>query len=109
VGNDYLALLVHGVFLAAVSKPAEGSVASPGDTLSFVVRSIEVADGMLSMKGELCPPGGRQGDGKGGKATPKRTPGEAKTSRPASSSSSKGEKGSSKGEKGSKRKRKSAS
>ena len=91
VGNDFLALLVHGVFLASVPKPAEESAAVQiGDTLPFCVRSIEVSDGMLSLKGELGRADGKRARGEAnGKETPKSAPRSAPKSSKSDKSSKK--------------------
>ena len=55
-GSDHMALLVNGLFNASVSKPAAplGSEHECGQQVPFIVQSLNVSDGLLSMLGELC-------------------------------------------------------
>ena len=55
VGNDFLAVLVHGMFNATVTKPSEASTNSleAGQTLKFRVRSLDVADSLLCIQGDM--------------------------------------------------------
>ena len=48
-GTDHTALLVHGMFSAAVSS-ARGR--SEGEAVRFIVRSLQVTDGLMSIVGE---------------------------------------------------------
>ena len=48
-GTDHTALLVHGMFSAAVSSARERS---EGEAIRFVVRSLQVTDGLMSIVGE---------------------------------------------------------
>ena len=55
VGSDYLALLIHGTFNASIARPSGWSAGELqlGREISFVVRSLSVADGLLSMLGDV--------------------------------------------------------
>jgi hypothetical protein len=59
IGADHIALLVMGIFNGSVALPdgwdhSRPSV-QPEDTVTFVVRSVQHANGLLSMHGELAP------------------------------------------------------
>lgn len=55
VGSDYLALLIHGTFNASIARPGgwSASALQLGREISFVVRSLSVADGLLSILGDV--------------------------------------------------------
>ena len=55
VGSDYLALLIHGTFNASIARPSGWSAGELqlGREISFVVRSLSVADGLLSILGDV--------------------------------------------------------
>ena len=55
VGSDYLALLIHGTFNASIARPSGWSAGELqlGRDISFVVRSLSVADGLLSILGDV--------------------------------------------------------
>lgn len=65
LASDHVALLVHGAFNASIRTPQDhhSSAASGfaiGERVGFVVQSITVADGLLSMLGNAAPAPGRQ-------------------------------------------------
>ena len=55
-GTDHTALLVHGMFSAAVASTKQRT---EGKLLRFVVRSLQVTDGMLSLVGDPSSSGSR--------------------------------------------------
>ena len=70
VGADgHMALLVHGLFNATVFAAAGAAGRAAGSRVRFVVRELQVADGLLSMIGDeagAAPPRKRARDGDGG-------------------------------------------
>ena len=65
VGSDYLALLIHGTFNASIARPSGWSAGDLqlGREISFVVRSLSVADGLLSIMGDVHTSAGAGHDG----------------------------------------------
>ena len=57
-GTDHTALLVHGMFSAAVASTKQRA---EGKLLRFVVRSLQVTDGMLSLVGDPSSSASRAG------------------------------------------------
>ena len=70
VGADgHMALLVHGLFNATVFAAAGAAGRAAGSRVRFVVRELQVADGLLSMIGDeagAAPPRKRDGGGDDG-------------------------------------------
>ena len=68
-----MALLVHGLFNATVFAAAGAAGRAAGSCVRFVVRELQVADGLLSMIGdEAGGGGGKRGGDDGGAGSKKK-------------------------------------
>ena len=52
-GSDHLALLVYGAIHATIPDPPQEQVWEAGQMVPFVVRSMYVSDGLLSILGQI--------------------------------------------------------